>query len=522
MARIIAFAGPSLPRPAAAPLDGIADLELRPPARRGDVLGALASRPRVLLLLDGYYFDALAVSHQELLYALDAGVRVIGAASMGALRAAELAPFGMEGVGRVYGWYRDGAIDGDDEVAILHLPGERGYRPATVALVEVRAALERLAASGALAEGRGRRLVARLRRLAFSERSPEAVDAHARACLGEAGAAGLARALAERSVKEEDARLALCRALAPAPAGRPRVRPVTTFLSWHRERYLRGGGEGGGPPWQRLLQAIQVLHPGAPAFVAAWRRRQLLVAAAERAGLPAPAGRVERCAERLGRHLEAALPASLGPTALPEVEVLEEARFHVLAAAARREMGEAGALAALARGFGLPPQDAFSRLAPLVAAGTLALAPWWLARAALFTGALAPALALAAACDEVHRCFERWSAGAAVPVAELHGLAARTWGCALAAVPEEARRRGFPPADWPGEGLEATLRWLAPAELLARPVNAYPDLRERLRKASLRPALGDSRPAPVPRSASARRRLASSRSGVENPSANPA
>ena len=150
---VVAFAGPSLHRELAGA--GGPDwsalerrVELRPPARRGDLLAAAAEGPDVLVLLDGYYCTVPAVLHKEVLYALAAGIRVLGAASMGALRAAELAPFGMEGIGRVFEWYRDGVLDGDDEVAVRHLPGSHGYLPLTVALVEVRSAVAELVDGG--------------------------------------------------------------------------------------------------------------------------------------------------------------------------------------------------------------------------------------------------------------------------------------------------------------------------------------------------------------------------------------
>src|SRR3954462_9715848 len=128
--RPVVFAGPSLPRrPDAEWRLLLSRCDLRPPAGRGDVLAALAGQPCTLVLLDGYYFTVPAVTHKEILSALDAGVRVIGAASLGAQRAAELAPFGMQGVGEVYARYRAGEIDGDDEVALLHAPAEHGYRP---------------------------------------------------------------------------------------------------------------------------------------------------------------------------------------------------------------------------------------------------------------------------------------------------------------------------------------------------------------------------------------------------------
>ena len=45
---------------------------------------------------------------------------------MGALRAAELSAHGMVGVGRIFGWYRDGVVVDDSEVALLHADAEHG------------------------------------------------------------------------------------------------------------------------------------------------------------------------------------------------------------------------------------------------------------------------------------------------------------------------------------------------------------------------------------------------------------
>lgn len=58
---------------------------------------------------------------------------------MGALRAAELHRFGMIGVGRIFDWYVSGAIEADDEVAVVHESAERDYRPVSEALVNLRA-----------------------------------------------------------------------------------------------------------------------------------------------------------------------------------------------------------------------------------------------------------------------------------------------------------------------------------------------------------------------------------------------
>src|SRR4051794_18593554 len=96
------FVGPSLPaaeiRARFAAVD--ADLWLLPPAQRGDVLRLLTSRPDVVGILDGYFFHVPSLLHREIILALEQGARVLGAASLGALRAAELDTYGMEGVGR--------------------------------------------------------------------------------------------------------------------------------------------------------------------------------------------------------------------------------------------------------------------------------------------------------------------------------------------------------------------------------------------------------------------------------------
>ncbi|PKL60877.1 MAG: TfuA-related McrA-glycine thioamidation protein, partial [Methanomicrobiales archaeon HGW-Methanomicrobiales-4] len=60
------------------------------PVRRGDLASAIAARPKIIGIIDGLFFENAAVGHREVLGALRAGIRVIGASSMGALRAAEL------------------------------------------------------------------------------------------------------------------------------------------------------------------------------------------------------------------------------------------------------------------------------------------------------------------------------------------------------------------------------------------------------------------------------------------------
>jgi len=123
------FVGPSLPD--AADLLAGDEITVLPPVSAGDLL-RLGARPGdVVGIIDGYFHQTRAVRHKEILALLDAGVTVLGAASMGALRAAELDTFGMGGVGRIFRGYRQARLTADDEVALLRGPAEEGYRPSS-------------------------------------------------------------------------------------------------------------------------------------------------------------------------------------------------------------------------------------------------------------------------------------------------------------------------------------------------------------------------------------------------------
>ena len=112
-----------------------------PPAAMGDVYRIARKKPRAIGLIDGRFESVPSVWHKEILWALAHGIHVYGAASMGALRAAELDRFGMVGVGSIYEDFRSGILQDDDEVAVIHAPAELGYRPLSEAMVDIRATL---------------------------------------------------------------------------------------------------------------------------------------------------------------------------------------------------------------------------------------------------------------------------------------------------------------------------------------------------------------------------------------------
>ncbi|WP_201838857.1 TfuA-like protein [Microvirga zambiensis] len=174
--RPVLFLGPTLPAERAL---AILPAELRPPAARGDVYRAALEEPRAILLVDGAFEDVPAVFHKEILWALKEGIHVFGAASMGALRAAELHRFGMAGIGEIFEAYRDGRQQRDDAVAVLHGPAELGWPQLTRSLVDIQVTLTTAERIGILESGDTRALVQSAEALFWRERTYSAVVEYA-------------------------------------------------------------------------------------------------------------------------------------------------------------------------------------------------------------------------------------------------------------------------------------------------------------------------------------------------------
>lgn len=174
---VIIFTGPTISATEAAQrLDAV----YLPPAAHGDVYRAARQRPQAIGIIDGYFEHVPSIWHKEILWAMREGVHVFGSSSMGALRAAELAAFGMEGVGAIFEAFARGELEDDDEVAVAHAPAARDYRPLSVALVNIRATLAAAEASGVIRPASAATLLELARRLFYPERSyPRLLDAAA-------------------------------------------------------------------------------------------------------------------------------------------------------------------------------------------------------------------------------------------------------------------------------------------------------------------------------------------------------
>ena len=192
---VVIFLGPSLPMAEARQqLDAV----FLPPVRQGDVHRTVQQlKPAVIGIIDGYFHQTPAVWHREILWAMTAGVHVLGAASMGALRAAELAPFGMRGVGRIFEAYRDGyytpfadPFEDDDEVAVIHGPAELGFVAVSEAMADIRDVLARAGEAGVIDAAFRDRLAGIGKAMPYRERTLAHILKYAATDGADAGALG--------------------------------------------------------------------------------------------------------------------------------------------------------------------------------------------------------------------------------------------------------------------------------------------------------------------------------------------
>ena len=162
----VVFLGPSLD-----PKEAQSYFQARylPPIRRGDLPRVIAEGARAVGIIDGEFSQSLAVSVMEVSAALRQGVRIWGAASMGALRAAECQSLGMVGVGWIFEKYVDGSLKADDEVALLFDPVS--HRAMTIPLVNVRWSIEIAIEEGLISKGSEAAVIEVARSIRFSERT---------------------------------------------------------------------------------------------------------------------------------------------------------------------------------------------------------------------------------------------------------------------------------------------------------------------------------------------------------------
>ena len=209
MARPIIFLGPSLNHEKAHRI--LPEAELRPPAKKGDLL-RLAASPDVSMvgLIDGVFLQDYPPTPIEV-YQLASrkGVLLAGAASLGALRAVELEKYGMLGIGRVFQLYKSGKIDADDEVAVTFAGEEGNFHLQSEAMIDIRYNLYLAYKKGVIGKDTKKTLAKVAKEIYFPHRNyPDIIEATRRKHIGTPGDINAFQEYIEKnrtSLKEMDA-----------------------------------------------------------------------------------------------------------------------------------------------------------------------------------------------------------------------------------------------------------------------------------------------------------------------------
>ena len=350
------FVGPTLPLADLPPIPGLVML---PPVAQGDLYRVAQRRPRAIGVIDGYFEGVPSVWHKEILWAMAQGIHIFGSASMGALRAAELCDFGMQGVGRIFEAYRTGTLppyagrfEDDDEVAVIHGPPETGYVALSEAMVNIRASLARAEAEGMIQATSRDRLAALAKGLHYHERGyGRLLDLAAEAPLPASEIAALRAWLPAGRIDQKrlDAE-AMLAAMQELLAGDAAPKQVDYALEWTEmwdDATLAATGSGlagdiemGWLPVDRILEELR-LDPAAYGMV---RDRTLLRLLAQRESLrrhqpvdeASQRAALDRLRTREGLFRRADLERWLGARDLdtPRLEqlIVEEARLERLVA----------------------------------------------------------------------------------------------------------------------------------------------------------------------------------------------
>jgi TfuA protein len=118
MNKPIVYLGPTLNREEASK---ILDADYRDPAKKGDFLrlSLTSDEKKYVGFVDGVFLHDYPPSPIEVYHlATRKNIELIGASSLGALRAVELEKFGMKGIGKIFQLFKKGILNADDEVAV--------------------------------------------------------------------------------------------------------------------------------------------------------------------------------------------------------------------------------------------------------------------------------------------------------------------------------------------------------------------------------------------------------------------
>jgi hypothetical protein len=201
----IVFLGPTCPIDDVLPI--LPEAMVVPPVQRGDLYRYRILKHSLFVIIDGVFDNAPAISPREVIDVLADGATVIGASSMGAIRAADCAPAGAIGIGEIYRLYKRRVLSSEDEVAVVYRP-DQPFPPLSEPLINMRVALRRAARAGLLAGTDATLIISAACATHYSERTWQSAFAAAGIRFSDA----IADYVRTVDVKRTDARAAFRRA----------------------------------------------------------------------------------------------------------------------------------------------------------------------------------------------------------------------------------------------------------------------------------------------------------------------
>ncbi len=202
--KVIIFLGPSLKREKALDILNHEIVEYRPPARKGDLLKIKPEGKILVGLIDGVFLQDYPPTPIEVYTAMQRGIKLIGAASIGALRAVELERFGMIGIGRIFRLYKSRIIEDDDEVAVTF--SEHDYTLHSEAMIDIRYTLYHAYKESIISKESMRRIARIAKSIYFPYRSYDSILEKAKGIVSKEEIEALQEYIRHnrRSLKEED------------------------------------------------------------------------------------------------------------------------------------------------------------------------------------------------------------------------------------------------------------------------------------------------------------------------------
>ncbi|MEM2760242.1 MAG: TfuA-like protein [Nitrososphaerales archaeon] len=198
----VIFLGPSLSVEKAKSILPFADY--RPPARKGDFQRLEKENVQFVGFADGVFLQDYPPTPIEVYNLIKKGTMLVGAASLGALRAVELEKFGMRGIGKIFELYKKGVLDSDDEVAVTF--SEHDYKLQSEALIDIRYTLYHACKEGIIDRNVKKLLVKNAKNIYFPYRNYDELFARVSGVVDVEVLETLRKYLKtnRRSLKEED------------------------------------------------------------------------------------------------------------------------------------------------------------------------------------------------------------------------------------------------------------------------------------------------------------------------------